>query len=163
MIRKFSTHSFPVQFLWLISLVLSVEITFADQRGPGLPQLIEVFTAEKTPVVETDIKGTGSNVQVPEITVYKIDAIQSVERELSRELPAAPQHSKPIVLQRIQSLDEPVRSRMQAAATGLAKAMQYGIERFPAIVFDGQAVVYGEADVQKAHSHYRAWRSRDQP
>ena len=163
MIRKSSTHSYPVQFLWLVSLVLSVEITFADPRGSGPPHVIEVFTSEKYPVVETDAKGTGSNVQVPEITVYKIDAIQSVERELSRELPAAPQQSKPIVLKRIQNLDEPARSRMQAAATGLAKAMQYGIDRFPAIVFDGQAVVYGETDVQKAHTHYRAWRSRDKP
>jgi len=162
MIRKFSTHSYPVQFLWLVSLVLSVEITFADQLGSGLPHVIEVFTAEKTPVVKTETKGTGS-FQVPEITVYKIDAIQSVERELSRELPAAPQQSKPIVLQRIQNLDEPARSRMQAAATGLTKAMQYGIDRFPAIVFGGQAVVYGETDVQVAHTHYRAWRSRDKP
>ena len=163
MIRKFSTHGYHVQFLWLVCLVLSVDSTFADQRGPGLPHVIEVFTSEKYPVVETDAEGTGSNVQVPEITVYKIDAIQSVERELSRELPAAPQQSKPIVLQRIQNLDEPARSRIQAAATGLTKAMQYGIDRFPAIVFDGQAVVYGETDVQVAHTHYRAWRSRDQP
>ena len=163
MIRKFSTHSYPVQFLWLVSLVLSVDSTFADQRGPGLPHVIEVFTSEKYPVVETDVKGTGSNVQVPEITVYKIDAIQSVERDLSRDLPAAPQQSKPIVLARIQNLDEPARSSMQAAATGLAKAMQYGIERFPAIVFDGQAVVYGETDVRAAQTHYRAWRSRDKP
>jgi integrating conjugative element protein (TIGR03757 family) len=163
MIRKFSTHSYPVQFLWLVSLVLSAEFTFADRRGPGLAHVIEVFTSKQYPVVETDTKGTGSNVQVPEITVYKIDAIQSVERELSRELPAAPQQSKPIVLQRIQSLDEPARLSMQASATGLAKAMQYGIDRFPAIVFDGQAVVYGETDVQAAHTHYRAWRSRNKP
>jgi integrating conjugative element protein (TIGR03757 family) len=161
MIRKFSTHSYPVQFLWLVSLAMSVDSAFADPRGSGLPHVIEVFTSEKYAVVETGIKGTGSNVQVPEITVYKIDAIQSVERELSRELPAAPQQSKPIVLQRIQNLDEPARSRMQAAATGLAKAMQYGIDRFPAIVFDRQAVVYGETDVQAARTHYQAWRSRD--
>jgi integrating conjugative element protein (TIGR03757 family) len=163
MIRKFSTHGYRVQFLWLVSLVMSVNITFADKRGSGLPHVIEVFTSEKYPIVETDIKGTGSNVQVLEITVYKIDAIQSVERDLSRELPAVPQQSKPIVLQRIQNLDEPTRSSMQAAATGLAKAMQYGIDRFPAIVFDGQAVVYGETDVQAAHTHYWAWRSRDKP
>ena len=156
-------HGYHVQFLWLVCLFLSADSTFADPRGPGLPHVIEVFTSEKYPVVETDIKGTGSNVQVPEITVYKIDAIQSVERELSRELPAAPQQSKPIVLQRIQNLDEPARSRMQAAATGLAKTMQYGIDRFPAIVFDGQAVVYGETDVRAAQTHYRAWRSRDKP
>ena len=77
MIRKFSTHGYHVQFLWLVCLVLSVDSTFADQRGPGLPHVIEVFTSEKCPVVETDAEGTGSNVQVPEITVYKIDAIQS--------------------------------------------------------------------------------------
>ena len=50
------------------------------------------------------------------------------------------------------------QNKMQMAAHGLAKAMQYGVDRYPAIVFDGQAVVYGVTDVQTAIAHYRAWR-----
>ena len=97
-------------------------------------------------------------MQGPEITVYEIDGIQFVERDLSLNLPAEPQQSKQIALQRIQSLEEKTRSRMQLAAQGLAKAMQYDVDRFPAVVFDGEAVVYGVIDLQIALVHYESWR-----
>jgi integrating conjugative element protein (TIGR03757 family) len=52
---------------------------------------------------------------------------------------------------------------MQRAAMGLAKAVQYGVDRYPAIVFDGQVVVYGITDLEAALQHYRAWLTGDQP
>jgi integrating conjugative element protein (TIGR03757 family) len=36
--------------------------------------------------------------------------------------------------------------------------MQYGIDRYPAIVFDGHAVVYGVTDVQAATRIYEQWQ-----
>ena len=44
------------------------------------------------------------------------------------------------------------------AAIGLAKAVQYGIDRYPAIVFDGRVVVYGVTDLVEALDRYKAWR-----
>jgi integrating conjugative element protein (TIGR03757 family) len=41
---------------------------------------------------------------------------------------------------------------------GLAKAMQYGIDRYPTIVFDGKYVVYGVANVREALQQYRKWQ-----
>ena len=52
---------------------------------------------------------------------------------------------------------------MQASATALAKAMQYGVDRYPAIVFDGQAVVYGVTDLKAALVHYQMWRTGAKP
>jgi integrating conjugative element protein (TIGR03757 family) len=95
--------------------------------------------------------------------VYKINAIQSIERDLSANLPADPQQSKQIVLYRIQGLGEQTRSTMQAAAMGLAKAMQYGIDRYPAIVFDRQVVVYGVTNLKAALAYHRAWRTGAKP
>ena len=163
MILKVSKHGFYVQFVWLVSLVLFAGTTFANQREPNPPHVIEVFTSAQYPVVETDATGSGSHLQGPVITVYEIDGIQSVERDLSLNLPVEPQPSKQIALQRIQNLDEQTRSRMQASATALAKAMQYGINRYPAIVFDGQAVVYGATDLQAALAYYQVWRTGDNP
>ena len=163
MILKVSKHGFYVQFVWLVSLVLFAGTTFANQREPNPPHVIEVFTSAQYPVVEIDATGSGSHLQGPVITVYEIDGIQSVERELSLNLPVEPQPSKQIALQRIQNLDEQTRSRMQASATALAKAMQYGIDRFPAIVFDGQAVVYGVTDLQVALAHHESWRTELRP
>ena len=163
MILKVSKHSFCVQLVWLVSLVLFAGTIFADPRGLNPPPVIEVFTSANRPIVDTDAKRTGRGLQGPEVTVYEIDGIQAAERDLSLNLPAEPQQSKPIALHRIQNLDEQTRSRMQASATALAKAMQYGIYRYPAIVFDGQAVVYGVTDLHVALAHYQAWRTGVEP
>ncbi len=48
----------------------------------------------------------------------------------------------------------------QRAALGLLKAAEYGIDRYPAIVFDGYAVVYGVTDIGEALRQYRVWQGR---
>ena len=163
MIWKVSKKSFRVQFVWLGALVLFAGTTFADPHGLNPPRVIEVFTSAQYPIVKINATGSGSHLQKSEITVYEIDGIQSVERDLSLNLPVEPQQSKQIALQRIQNLDEQTRSRMQASATALAKAMQYGIDRYPAIVFDGQAVVYGVTDLQVALAHHESWQTELRP
>ena len=156
---KVSKHNFSVQFVLLVFLALFAGATFADQRVLNPPRVIEVFTSAQYPIVETDAKDSGSLLQGPEVTVYEIDGIQSVERDLSLNLPAKPQQSKQIALQRIQSLDAQIRSRMQLAAQGLAKAMQYGVDRYPAVVFDGEAVVYGVTDLTVTLEQYQVWQT----
>ena len=45
----------------------------------------------------------------------------------------------------------------------LAKVMQYGLDRYPAIVFDSQAVVFGITDLEQALRLYRQWQEASQP
>ena len=106
------------------------------------------------------LRETGINDRLPgvEIRIYVLNEILRVEAELSADLPANPEQSKRIALQRIQHMGDQAKTKMQMAAQGLAKAMQYGVDRYPAIVFDGQAVVYGITDVQTALAHYQTWR-----
>jgi len=126
------------------------------------PTHIEVFISARHSVVEIN-PNSGSNLRKPEIAVYEIDGIDFVEHDLSRNLPVDPQQSKQLVLQRIHKLDEQSRSKMQSAATALAKAMQYGIDRFPAAVFDSQVVVYGVTDLNVALAYYQEWRAGVKP
>lgn len=98
-----------------------------------------------------------------DVRIYELNEILRVEVELTSDLPADPEKSKRMTLQRIQRLDEQIRSRMQSAAHGMAKAMQYGIDRIPAIVFDGQSVVYGVTDLQAAIAYYQTWQTMGQP
>ena len=115
---------------------------------------IEVFTASGIPIAKDFKAGYNSGTAY----VYEIDGIKRIEAKLSEGLPADAGRSKRVVLQRFQQLREEDHARMQHAAMGLAKAMQYGVDRYPAIVFDGQAVVYGVTDVQTAITHYQTWR-----
>ena len=133
------------------------------QAASGVSSHVEVFTSAEYPLVRTVTNATDSKVRALDITVYEIDGIQSIENALSHDLPANPEQSKRMALQRIQRLDTQTRSSMQSSAHGLAKAMQYGIDRYPAIIFDGQAVVYGVTNLQAAIEHYETWRTGGKP
>lgn len=151
MICKASKHRSGITLVCLASVFLYSGATFADQ-----PHAIEAFTSVKYPFVDT--RGIGNKSRGPDITVYEIDGIESMEKDLSIDMPADPEKSKRIALYRIQHMGNQTKTKMQMAAQGLAKAMQYGVDRYPAVVFDGQAVVYGVTDVQTALAHYRTWR-----
>ncbi len=156
MICKASKHRPWVPLVCLASLLLYSGATFADQHQQNQPHVIEAFTSVKYPFVDT--RGIGNKSRGPIITVYEIDGIEAMERDLSVDMPADPEKSKRIALYRIQHMDDQTKTKMQMAAQGLAKAMQYGVDRYPAIVFDGQAVVYGVTDVQTALMHHRTWQ-----
>ena len=91
-------------------------------------------------------------------TVYVIDGLSRIEAGLSRELPGDPEAAKALVLERFARMEAGQGPRLENAAQGLARAMQYGIDRYPAIVFDGQAVVYGLTDIDAARRFYRKWK-----
>lgn len=155
-----------------ICFVLSMSVVIALFTGciaraaqpAGLyPYLIEVFTTADLPVTgETAIN---RQLDYPEINLqtYELDGIQRFEADLSKGLTADPEQSKFIVLRRIQQLDESTRTRMQRAAVGLVRAMQYGVSRYPAIVFDGEFAVYGVTDIHEAFLRYQRWRKGVQP
>lgn len=88
-------------------------------------------------------------------TVYRVDGIARWQRAWSQGLPADPERAKAIVLQRLQQADRPLTSELEQAAKGLWLAAQYGVDRYPALVFDGRAVVYGVTDVQQALQIYQ--------
>ncbi len=110
---------------------------------------IEVFTGSMNPVTN----GTDG------ITVYYIDRIDRIQQELSKDLPANPEAAKQTALHRFQRIDSHLSSELENASKGLVQAMHYGIDRYPAIVFDGNAVVYGITDVRAATQRYRQWQT----
>ena len=125
--------------------------------------LVEVFTKTDWEVWWEPVIGPKEVHQNIDVQVYELDGIQRFEAQLSNNLPTDPKQSKQIALQRIQQLDEQATTAIQNAAVGLAKAMQYGVDRYPAIVFDGEVVVYGLTDLSTALDHYRIWRAGVRP
>ncbi|MAT94335.1 MAG: TIGR03757 family integrating conjugative element protein [Halioglobus sp.] len=113
------------------------------------PSAIEVFTDSMNPVANN----------ADGITVYYIDRIDRLQKELSKDLPADPVTAKQTALHRFQRIDSHLSSELENAANGLVQAMQYGIDRYPAIVFDGKAVVYGITDVRAATQRYQQWQA----
>ena len=99
---------------------------------------------------------TGLNTD--RVELYEIDGIQRFEQEISRGLSGDVNTAKQQAIDRVTQLDEGQKQQVQRSAIGLTKAMQYGIDRYPAIVFDGEAVVYGMTDLTEAIHRYRQWR-----
>lgn len=134
------------QFIISVALTGSLcESAWANEESPK----IEVFTDSTVQIV--------SGADKP--TVYVIDRIHQLQQELSADLPTNPKTAKQMALQRFQQMDGTLSSELENASTGLVKALQYGIDRYPAIVFDGAAVVYGVSDINAAARFYRHWRA----
>jgi len=127
----------------------------SEPEAMAQPRLIEVFTSSAYPVTDRLGQQAGTGVA---FHYYAIDGIHQLELNLSQDLPADPEAAKSLVLKRIEYLGDDGMGRLQQSATGLAKALQYGIDRYPAIVFDGTAVIYGVVDIHAVLRHYQQWR-----
>lgn len=91
------------------------------------------------------------------LNAYNLDAPDVLRHALNVDLPADPAQAKALVLQRLNQIGvEGLRERYQAAYQAQSKSVQYGLERFPAWVFNhGQAVIYGDIELNSALQHFQ--------
>lgn len=155
-------YRWQMRYFLLASFVVIVPVDAINTALADTQIRIELFTTTDLQFIELVDEEEGSSRSI-NLQVYELNGIQLVEAELSRNLTADPAQSKRILLQRIQELDEQTRKRMQRSATGLARAMQYGIDRYPAIVINGQVIVYGVTDLNTALSQYQSWLVGNNP
>ncbi|MGE3567276.1 MAG: TIGR03757 family integrating conjugative element protein [Gammaproteobacteria bacterium] len=138
----------------LVGLTLFGPLALSAPVWAGEALVIEVFTTGEQPVVG----GEHERLRTATVTIYVVDSLDRFESGLSEGLPADPEAAKAEALRRIQHLDDARMVPAKNAAYGLAKAVQYGVDRYPAIVFDGRAVVYGVTDLVEALDLYEAWQ-----
>ena len=142
----------------LVALTFFGPLAFSAPAWASDALVIEVFTTSEHPAVGAEHE----RLRIAAITTYAVDGLERFESELSEGLPADADTAKAAALRRIQQLDDARMAPAKNAAFGLAKAVQYGVDRYPAIVFDGRAVVYGVTDLVEALDRYEAWQ-REQP
>jgi integrating conjugative element protein (TIGR03757 family) len=155
-----------IRFVLSILVVLTLFAGGAAQAAENKlrhPRLIEVFTTADSRITGESFIPRWMDCSDIELHVYELDGIQRIEVNLSIDLTGDPEQAKYVAIHNIQQLDEVDRAQMQHAALGLAKAMQYAIDRYPVIVFDGEAVVYGVTDLTVALEQYRAWHTGRRP
>jgi integrating conjugative element protein (TIGR03757 family) len=116
---------------------------------------LQVFTSAAHPPV-----GLEALADVATIELYPVDAVARLEETLSAGLPNDPEAAKALALERLQALDEATIERLNAGASGLALARQHGLDRFPAVVIDGRAIVYGLMDLRQVVALYRRGAAR---
>ncbi len=143
-------------FVLALSLIFG-EVAWAVPQDGG-PVRVEVFTAQDLQM-QAVRPGDASSAKMM-IEVYEIGGIERFETTLSERLPTDPNAARRAALKRVGQVDAVRIEEAQRAAVGLVRAAEYGIDRYPAIVFDGQAVVYGIMGIGEALQHYRVWQSR---
>jgi len=138
----------------LVGLTLFGPLVFGVPVWAGDALSIEVFTTSERTVIGADHE----RLRTATVTIYAVDGLERFEAGLSEGLPTDPEAAKAEALRRIQQLDDARMAPAKNAAVGLANAVQYGVDRHPAIVFDGLAVVYGVTDLVEAVDRYEAWQ-----
>ena len=144
---QLSRHKYVAITLISIQLVITSVAQAGDSESSPS---IDVFTTAAFPLVNR-------SAETGRLHVYIIDHIQRLQITLSDNLPRHPEAAKQQVLSRISTINNLQTKHLENAGRGLAKALQYGIDRYPAIVFDGRVVVYGISDLRLALEHYQQW------
>jgi integrating conjugative element protein (TIGR03757 family) len=142
-------------------VVFAASLTLGDAASAApeevTPIRIEVFTTGVRPIRPPASDDIAS---LPPIELYEIDGVTRLEAELSDGLADNPDTARRLVQERFGQIDGPRLDVARRSAAGLINAAEYGVERYPAIVFDGNAVVYGVTDIDEALRHYRTWKGR---
>lgn len=142
--------------LYLLGLALPLASIAAQP-----PSQIDVFTDAAHPIenVAAVKQALGEKATV---RTFHIDAQARLNETLSKNLPADRDKAKAIALERIQALNHTrLRQALTESFDGLMLAQRYGIDRYPAIVFDGgKRVVYGVVDLREALRLYRQSATR---
>lgn len=138
----------------LLGLTLFGSFLISGTPQAGAPLSIEVFSTQEFPISGKDDR----RLQGASATEYYVDGLEHLESTLSESLPNDAETARAEALRRIEQLDGAHMALAKNAAIGLAKAVQYGVARYPAIVFDGRAVVYGVTDLVEALDRHEAWQ-----
>ena len=95
-----------------------------------------------------------SNVR--DARVYLLDALEVLDRELSAGLPANEREAQAMVRRRLRGMGTAkLADRTRMGAQGIVEAARYGIERIPAVVVNGEAVIYGVTDIDAARAIFQ--------
>ncbi len=92
------------------------------------------------------------------IQVLNLDAVTNIEQHLSDGLPVDPMQARTMVDQRITQIGRSqLDAELRTAYLPLGMMMAYALDRYPVIIFDQQAVIYGVTDLAQAMNRYRQW------
>ena len=92
------------------------------------------------------------------VTLYDLSAPKHIEQELSAGLSTNPEAAAKLASQFIQANQEALAQRLMMAYQSHTKAMDYGLTHYPALVFNGQAIIYGVTDVLDGLNLYQTWQ-----
>ena len=125
------------------------------------PESIVVITSDQRAI--TGMEELAARDMALDIRVLNLDDVVTVEHRLSEGLPTDPTLARAVIEERFARIGQSkLGTQLRDAYQGLALAVKYGLNRYPAIIFNEQAVILGVTDLVAATSRYRQWlKSRE--
>jgi len=146
-----------IQVLLMVCILSFTTGLKADTNN--LPSTLIVITSDQRPVQTIDWSGLGYSEYQPELSVLNLDSVQSIEVRLGKGLPGDEKLARAIMEERVaESGRAQLDAQLRAAYLPLGTMMAYGLDRYPVIIFDQQAVIYGVTDLAQAIDQYHQWR-----
>lgn len=135
--------------------LLSLNLSLLSSVILAEPTSIVAATSERLPFDGVD-ELTNNDIS---LEVFNLDSVDSIERELSRGLPADEAQAKKLIQRRIADIgQEKLNQDIREAYLPLSTMVSYGLDRYPVIVFDQEYVIYGVTNLPIALGHYREWQ-----
>jgi integrating conjugative element protein (TIGR03757 family) len=142
-----------IYFITLSLMICKAAVVYADTRP--IPESIIVITSQQRPVTGKRLPVTGPQ---PEVEIYYLDAVKNIEDQLSNSLPPDVGQAKQLVTTRIaQQGQTAFEHQLQEAYQPLLLMMRYQLDRYPVMIFDERAVIYGITDIPQAMQRYQVW------
>jgi integrating conjugative element protein (TIGR03757 family) len=139
-------------------LALCAVMVFIPAQA-GQEIVVEAIHSDAFPLTGVDdLAGQGI-----EVKTYNLDDGKRWTTKLATGLPPNQEQAKAEIERRFnQQGTAAVQNQIMQAFQARIAGMQYGLSRYPAIVFDrGRAVVYGVTDLNRAFELYREWRRKN--
>ena len=138
--------------------IVFVALTILEASADDLPQSIVAITSNQRPIHPVDWNSTSPSENKPEITILSLDVVQSIQDQFSEGLPNDETMARALVQQKIAEIGRSkLEDELRAAYLPLGTMMAYGLDRYPVIIFDKQAVIYGMTELSLAINRYRQW------
>lgn len=137
-------------------LLLTSLFSFSFNICAAEQPFIEVITSDAYPVSGIpSIQRMGFSVNV-----YNLDDGNRLVTQIGANLPNNQNAAKKVLQQRFKKMGEQqVKAQFMQAYHGVILSMQYGLTRYPAVVFEqGRSVIYGVTNLNQAVNLYRLWQ-----
>lgn len=142
----------------LLAGVLLCMCAVKSDADAAQPDRIDIFVTQATTF---ELGERGRHLQANgTLVIHQLDAMQDIDRQLSRGLPRNPERAKAQVLQHLSNQSTALVEAWSKAARASLRAAELAIDRVPAVVFDGGFVVYGASNLASAWERWRRHSER---
>lgn len=85
-----------------------------------------------------------------QLVIYRLDALKNVETAINQNIPKTEAAARAYFQNHQADIKKQITPAVINGANGIALARHYKLDRIPAIVVDGSAVIYGVTNVDQA-------------